>query len=127
MKRAHALTTLMLVAALGAPPGPADAQPATGRGAPAATPGMRVVEEAIETSALRVDLPAGGVGTASVRRCRDCAPRSLLAGTATRYYVGSRAVTFAEAQQALAAQPRTFVAVFFSPASGELTRIVVLP
>jgi hypothetical protein len=88
---------------------------------------MRSVEEAIETSALRIDLPAGGVGTATVRRCRDCAPRSLLTGSATRYFLGSRAVPFAEAQQALAARPRSFVAVFFSPASGELTRLVVLP
>jgi hypothetical protein len=127
VKRAGPFATVLMLAALGTLAGPSEAQPAAGGAAPTATPGMRSVEEAIETSALRIDLPTGGVGTATVRPCRDCAPRSLLAGSSTCYFLGSRAVPFAEAQRALAARPRSFVAVFFSPASGELTRLVVLP
>ncbi len=88
---------------------------------------MLRLEEAIETSALRIVLPAGGIGQVDVRRCRDCPPKSLLVGSESRWFIGPRAVSFEELRLAMAAEPRSFVVVFYRPRTAELTRLVVLP
>lgn len=89
------------------------------------SPAPRAIEAAIETTANRVVLPTGGIGKLDVRRCQACVPVALLAGTASRYFLGPKAVGFEELQTSLATNPRALVVVMYRPDTAELTRLVV--
>jgi hypothetical protein len=86
---------------------------------------MRAVEQAVETSTTYFTLPARIPSTVTVPRCDNGCPSQVLQLTAdTRFYVNSKAVTYAEAQTAAALSARN-VSVFFDSASNTITRIVV--
>lgn len=99
---------------------------ALGAAAPAtaAPPAIVAVEQAVETSARDLALPAGGVGVISLRPCTGCRPVSLLAGTATRWIVAGEALPFAEFSRLLAGRPATAVVVLYRGGSGEITRVI---
>jgi hypothetical protein len=93
--------------------------------AASAAAGMTPVEQAIETQAYRISLPASGVGTMAVIPCRDCQPVTLLAVSATRWFLGKRSVGFAELQKALVRNPDAPVVVFYRHRGTDVTRLVL--
>lgn len=110
---ALAVSAAVLVGGLGA------VAPAT-----AAPPAIVAVEQAVETAAAQLALPAGGVGTISLRPCTGCRPVSLLAGSTTRWIVADEALPFVEFSRLLAARPNAPVVVLYRRASGEITRVI---
>lgn len=89
------------------------------------TAGLRVLENAIETRAADLRLPATGVGRLSVAPCRDCHPLALLTGAATRSFIDGAPVTPDVLRRTLLAEPDASVALFYRRSSGEVTRILV--
>jgi hypothetical protein len=89
------------------------------------TAGLRVLEQAIETRAAELSLPPTGEGWLSVTPCRDCRPRALRTGAATRSFIDGAPVTSAVLRRTLLAEPEASVALFYRGASGEVTRILV--
>ncbi len=94
--------------------------------APAARPtgAIHAIEQAIETRAAALALPSGGIGTLVVTPCASCQPVSMLAGSASIWMLGDRAVGFEELRRALQAYPRAPVLVFYRGAGAELTRLI---
>lgn len=85
---------------------------------------IRALEQALETRSSAVALPSAGVGTVVVTPCGNCKPISMIAGSASLWMLGERAVSFDELRRALQSHPRAPVLVFYRGPGDALTRLI---
>lgn len=95
-----------------------------------ATATLKNVENAYETDARSVSLPASVGGRVVIRECATCKPVSLRTGSATRYFVGAGSaapVSLKQLREAAAADKDgdRLLVVFYSLETNVVTRIVL--
>lgn len=90
----------------------------------AAPPPIVAREQAVETSAGQLPLPGAGIGSMTLQPCARCRPVSLLAVSATRWFVGDESLAFPEFSRRVASRPSAPVVVLYRPVSGEITRVI---
>jgi hypothetical protein len=104
------------------------AMPWAAAGATGPAPGslgrVAAIEQAIETSAASVSLPASATGALLVTPCRGCAPVSLQAMPRSEWRLGARATNFAAVRAAVVSTPGAQVLVVYRSRSLELVRLV---
>ncbi len=88
---------------------------------------MKVVEQAIETSAAQIVLPSGGVGALTLVPCAGCKPVTVLMGARTQLIVNNKPVSIELLRRTLAASPDAPAALFYRTGGNELTRLTVSP
>lgn len=80
-------------------------------------------EEAIETSADRLSMPASTDGTLVIGRCVKCAPTTLYASAATQYTIGRKSVTLQEFATFIRANPTAAVGVMYETTTKRVLRV----
>ena len=88
---------------------------------------MKVVEQAIETSAAQIVLPSGGVGALTLVPCAGCKPVTVLMGARTQLIVNNKPVNIELLRRTLTASPDAPAVLFYRTGGNELTRLIVSP
>lgn len=88
-----------------------------------AAPGMKVREQAIETSTRETSLPGTQDGSMIVKTCASCAPLVLRLTPQSRYRVGRDEVSFTEFAAELNGASRDLY-VFYDATTRTITRLV---
>lgn len=87
-----------------------------------AAPGLRTVEECLETGTLAVRLPGTATGTLSATPCVGCPGLQLRFDSRTVYLLGKERVTYAKFREA-AAKGDFRLDLYYQPQSRVLTRL----
>jgi hypothetical protein len=85
---------------------------------------ITAIEQAIETTAASVSLPATASGAMLVTPCPVCAPLSLKTVPRSEWRLGTRVADFAAVRAAVVAKPGAQVLVIYRSHSLELVRLV---
>ncbi len=86
---------------------------------------LKMLEQGIEASTSTITLPTRENGRLEVRACAECPLQSLQASSASRYLVGTQALTLAEFTRYLREHPHVNLTVFSAQDTRNLTRVKV--
>lgn len=78
----------------------------------------------VEAPSGQVILPSSIPGTVTVPPCGGCPPRNVLATEKSRFFLGSREVTFADLKAAVAGKQDLLLGVGWTNTTGELVIII---
>lgn len=82
-----------------------------------------ITEEAIETSADMLSMPASSDGTLVIARCTRCTPTTLQASAATEYAIGKQKVTLQDFAAFVRSNPRAPIGVMYDTSTRRVIRL----
>lgn len=85
---------------------------------------LRIVEQAVETSTLRISLPDDVGGSIAVTACSTCKPMVLRLSPDSQFFVGKSPVTYAQFRS-LARDSARQLNIFYDGKGRTITRLVV--
>jgi hypothetical protein len=91
----------------------------------ASAAGLKVVEQAIETSTFVVSLPDGDTGSMAVKSCGQCTPVLLRLTPRSRFMVGGAQVPYAEFLALARGSGNQGLNIFYDRKSGSITRLLM--
>jgi hypothetical protein len=92
-------------------------------GTAAAAPGIKVVEQAIETTTYVVSLPEGSNGSMAVKSCAQCKPVLLRLTPRSTFLIGSTPVKYSEFRAIARDAENRGLNIFYDGKSGAITRL----
>ncbi len=87
--------------------------------------GVKIREQAFETSASQIRLPTSEVGELTLQTCPTCRAMHLRASAKTRYQIGQQRVSLADLTQFIAKNPSVSLVVMQLNGTNDLSRIKV--
>jgi hypothetical protein len=88
-----------------------------------AKPGMKVVEQAIETTTFVVSLPDAATGSMAVKSCAQCKPVLLRLTARSTFLLGSTPVQYKEFLGFARGSENLALNIFYDGKSGNVTRL----
>ncbi|HSC06564.1 MAG TPA: hypothetical protein VLD59_07045 [Steroidobacteraceae bacterium] len=88
-----------------------------------AKPGLKVAEQAIETTTFVVSLPDGDNGSMAVKSCAQCKPVLLRLTSRSTFLLGSTPVQYKEFLQRARGSENLGLNIFYDGKSGNITRL----
>lgn len=86
---------------------------------------FRILEQAIETSTLKVSIPTDESGSMAVKACQSCTTMVLRLTPESTYRVGRSAVSFDEFASYVRSVGTRNLDIFYDAKNGTITRLVV--
>jgi hypothetical protein len=90
-----------------------------------AAPGLKVIEQAIETSTYVVSLPDGSNGSMAVKSCPQCKPVLLRLTPRSTFLVGGGPVKYSEFVALARGGGEHSLNIFYDRKSGTITRLLM--
>ncbi|HJS21574.1 MAG TPA: hypothetical protein VJ764_02875 [Steroidobacteraceae bacterium] len=94
-------------------------------GTAAAAPGIKVVEQAIETTTYVVSLPDGSNGSMAVKSCAQCKPVLLRLTPRSTFLLGSTPVMYSEFRAFARSTEDRGLNIFYDAKTGAITRLSI--
>jgi hypothetical protein len=88
-----------------------------------AKPGLKIVEQAIETTTFVVSLPDATNGSMAVKSCAQCKPVLLRLTPRSTFLLGSTAVKYEEFLKFARGSENRALNIFYDGKSGDITRL----
>ena len=91
----------------------------------AAKPGLKVIEQAIETTTFVVSLPDAGNGSMAVKSCAQCKPVLLRLTPRSTFLIGSTPVQYSEFRTLARGSENRSLSIFYDGKTGTITRLSI--